>query len=381
MTDDTSTPTGKPGTFRSVDKLVQLTRKRAEAHDLAKERHTYGRWEEDANDAALVAESVYTSTGTKLLHHPERLAQINAGEYRPIVLQIAPTDKCNLECHFCSTSHREGDELKIDRLMRTIDDMMDPAVGPLKSAEVTGGGDPTMYKPLPQLLGHLRQHGIDIGMITNGILLGKLANDHPGMLDQLTWLRISHSYLDDDNHYSGQNKISNFVIPKIAGDISFSYVWHDKSTLQRLEQLAAISEENKGTFLRIVPDCHDPLAQQKFKEEIAPRIDEMLPGASFGQKKPYDIHNKCRVGFIKPFLNPDGFFYHCSAAPLYEGKFNAQGGAWRIGSMDEAKSIWPHGWKERRMDTSHCHAGMCFYSDQNRMLDSAERVVPHSNFV
>lgn len=375
--------------FRDTEKLAHLEYLRDVAHDTAK---TWGKKEDDARGLTPEElEAVFTSTDVKLMNHPDRIAGILKGEYRPINVQIAPTNLCNMECNFCSTSHRDARDngLPIDALFESIDALME--VGPLKSAEVTGGGDPTMYKPLPKLIGHLHDRGVDVGMITNGLLLRNWADKEPDMLDKLTWLRVSLAFMGDKNYYSGAKKVDTIDIPKIKGDIGLSYVWaptdeiitnptllaEDLKELRgKLDRIAVLKAETGARFVRIVPDCHNPRAQDVFKAEVSGMIKEY--NGFFPQKKDYAIHNVCRVGFLKPFLNADGYFYQCSATPLYTGEFSEK---WRIGHMSEVRDIWPTGWKDRRMDTSSCHAGMCFYATQNKTIGGLEVPVPHKNFV
>ena len=51
-------------------------------------------------------ESIMTSTNIKLYQHLDRLADAQKGNWKPISLQLSPTDKCDYECTFCSTGYR-----------------------------------------------------------------------------------------------------------------------------------------------------------------------------------------------------------------------------------------------------------------------------------
>ena len=95
-------------------------------------------------------EEVFTSTGTKLLKHLDRLREYQEkGVLRPLTLQIAPTDKCNLDCTYCSVKEREGDEIPFEKLMPVIDTFVELGI---VSAEITGGGDPTLYPNVNELI-------------------------------------------------------------------------------------------------------------------------------------------------------------------------------------------------------------------------------------
>lgn len=304
--------------FRTEAKIIRLEDITSKINAEPNKR---GRREDDGKNISGYNEAVYTSTGTKLLKHLDRLQDAQNGIWRPVNLQIAPTDKCNLECNFCSVWKRDGDTIPIDRLKRTIDDFME--VGPLKSAEVTGGGDPTLYKDLPELINYLSAQNIDTGLITNGLLLKKYPDS---LLEKLKWLRISLSFLDAENYYGENSKVMKDIqIPDIDVDLGLSYVWTPSSNLEKLHRIAEIAERTNPNFVRIVPNCQSPEEQRKYKEEVSPLL-EQFPNFFF-QTKEYSVHFACRVGYLKPFLNADGNLYHCSASPLYTGRFSEE---WKI---------------------------------------------------
>ena len=51
-------------------------------------------------------QTIFTSTGEKLLHHPEAIEDLKQRKNHPIVLHIMPTEVCNLNCVFCSVAQR-----------------------------------------------------------------------------------------------------------------------------------------------------------------------------------------------------------------------------------------------------------------------------------
>jgi MoaA/NifB/PqqE/SkfB family radical SAM enzyme len=214
-------------------------------------------------------------------------------------------------------------------------------------------------------------------MITNGLLLNRVPQE---TLDSLKWLRVSMSFLDASNYYGNsanvtkRNPLSEISIPKIKGTLGLSYVWTPSSDKTKLDRIKEFASNSNASFVRIVPNCQSPEEQAKYKEMITPLMEEFPK--FFFQSKSYDIHFACRVGYLKPFLNSDGNLYHCSASPLYTGKFSEE---WKIGSMEDVKKLWPSNLP--KMDTSNCYAGKCFYADQNRMLHSLELEVPHDRFI
>ncbi len=305
-------------------------------------------------------EQEFTSTLIKLLRHPDRLKEMSLGIWKPITLQVSPTDKCNLNCDFCSVSKRKGDTIKISNLEQAIDDFVDLGI---QSMEITGGGDPTMYQDINRLIDYGHQKGLSMGMITNGLCLSNIEQEQ---LDKLDWLRVSLSYLDFAPGVQ-------FHIPQIKGTLGFSYVWNKTSNRRKIEKINALAIFHNAEYVRIVPDCKNVEEQQVYKKQMEEFIEE-FPNMFF-QSKPYDVHKKCQMGKIKPFLNSDGNVYHCSAAPLYEERFSEK---WKICHMSQIKDTWKH---FPEMDTFSCEKGKCFYSEQNKLLHQLEGTVKHDKFI
>ena len=82
-------------------------------------------------------EKVYTSTQVKLLHNLDRLQEMQLGIFRPISIQLAPTNRCNLQCVMCSVADRnKSEELSLTQFIQVLRDFK--ALG-AKSLDLTGG--------------------------------------------------------------------------------------------------------------------------------------------------------------------------------------------------------------------------------------------------
>jgi wyosine [tRNA(Phe)-imidazoG37] synthetase (radical SAM superfamily) len=66
----------------------------------------------------------FTSTVAKLLKQHDRIPEWAQGKFRPISLQLAPTDNCNLKCVFCSVANRLGDELEFDSVVDCLESLV-----------------------------------------------------------------------------------------------------------------------------------------------------------------------------------------------------------------------------------------------------------------
>jgi MoaA/NifB/PqqE/SkfB family radical SAM enzyme len=306
-------------------------------------------------------EKQYTSTRVKLLHNPDRLAEIKEGKFRPISIQLAPTDKCNLNCVFCSVKNREMKELPYDIATRGVYDLV--LLG-AKTIEITGGGDPTLYPDINRLINFCDGLGLKIGLISNGVSLDK--NIEQEQLKKLTWLRISLNSLD----YLRNIKLN---IPDNVV-LGFSYVWNEKSTRKRFDKILKYKEKYGAKYIRVVPDCRNVEFIEEYRETIMPMINS-IEGVNgmFFQEKDYTPPERCWMGYLKPFLNSDGYVYHCSANPLIDLKFNEK---FRMGRIVDIKQIW-----ENPVPYCSENCGECFFKEHNELLEEILLDVEHEEFI
>ncbi len=88
----------------------------------------------------------------------------------PYHLEIHPTDRCNLDCFFCSTRLlRQGHELEFSAIRQLVAEMRDAGT---RSVCISGGGEPLVHPKLLDIFELLEQSRIHIGTLTtNGISL------------------------------------------------------------------------------------------------------------------------------------------------------------------------------------------------------------------
>jgi MoaA/NifB/PqqE/SkfB family radical SAM enzyme len=306
-------------------------------------------------------ERKFTSTKTKLLHNLDRLSEIQNGIYRPISIQLAPTDKCNLNCVFCSVKNRDMDELTYEESITAVSDLVTLGA---KTIEITGGGDPTLYKSINELLDFCLNLNLKVGLITNGILLNKKIDYE--ILKQLTWIRVSLNGLDymDDIELD----VPDSVV------LGFSYVWNELSSQNKLEKVKQYKEKHNAAYTRIVPDCRNVKFIKDYRKKIMPLINNMegMNGIFF-QEKEYVPPSRCWMGYLKPFINSDGYVYHCSANPLINLKFNPK---FRMGHISEIEKIWSI---PKPFDSKHC--GECFFKEHNELIEELITEVEHRDFI
>jgi MoaA/NifB/PqqE/SkfB family radical SAM enzyme len=223
----------------------------------------------------------------------------------------------------------------------------------LKTVEWTGGGDPTIWHSIEELIAWTDFHKIQQGLITNGIELTKRISKK--RLDLLKWIRISMNGLD----YG-----VDMIIPEMQGTLGFSYVMNEKTTNVVLLKLDSYVHTHKPTYVRIVPNCQATDEQQESNNRIlAEKVAEM-GSPYFYQAKVFHKPEACYWCYLKPFVLHDSWVYPCSSVVLNydaERKFHEK---YRWVKMEDLPSVYAN--KIRPLPTEHCNH--CVFFEQNELI-------------
>ncbi|OLS21584.1 MAG: Cyclic pyranopterin monophosphate synthase [Candidatus Heimdallarchaeota archaeon LC_2] len=319
------------------------------------------------------------STNARLFHHRDRLNEIwDEKKIRPITIHLAPTNRCNLDCSFCSTKYRKDQntlqEIPINEAKEIVN--IYKKLG-LKSVEITGGGDPTVYPDLEELIFYIKEQELGIGMITNGLRLNKIDED---ALKTLDWMRISlagiefdkdDSYFDLDPSRFPEMTGSSIVVSQ--GNLPTQDVFkgdgiielglmpdYIETMLDQLQRASKVVDHLGLKYLRVVPNCYSQ-DQVKWAKTELPKILTKFPSTSFSQSKDTDTPPQCWQKYMKPFINADGYVYQCSTLSLFHGYFHPD---WRVGHWKDVAKIYDG--PIESFDTSKCP--YCFYRDQQIII-------------
>jgi len=122
----------------------------------------------------------------------------------PTHIRIKPINHCNHNCWYCAyrnDSLQLGDDIElkdaipVDKMREIVSDIIDMEV---KAVTFSGGGEPLLYKSLPEHIEKLANAGVKIAALTNGSnLKGKMADS---FAKHGTWLRVSTDAWDDDSY-------------------------------------------------------------------------------------------------------------------------------------------------------------------------------------
>ncbi len=316
----------------------------------------------------------YTSADTipiKLVLNKELLESISKGIIIPIHIQFMPTNKCNLNCSYCSCSRRDKDlAMRFEDAKRIIDICAELGT---KAVTITGGGEPLCYPYFDELVSYFVSRNIQIGLITNGILLHKSKAD---TLQKLTWCRISSG---DDRKFSKQYSDSlHKVVSKASNvDWAFSHVASSQPNMETMSRIILFANAHNFTHVRIVFDIFYP-------EESSPdAIKENLDGIDdslviYQGGKEYTTGGDCYVGYLKPVIAPDLQVYPCCGVQ-YSSVIPARdmAGEFSLGhAFDLAKIV-----SKSKIPFSGKKCARCYYSNYNKILGSLLKDIKHKKFV
>lgn len=261
-------------------------------------------------------ERQFTSTGDKILAHPEVIHRLRYERRSfPIVLHIMPTERCNLKCVFCSVAHRDvRTDLPFSLIINVIEKMKERG---LKALIISGGGDPTLYPRINELLCFAYEQGLEVGMITNGLSLNEKVD--LDLISRLTWLRISLNTLD----YKMDFDMADLSKSKVA--VGFSYVWNERSSSHWTRVYKKVEEIQRAVpvaYVRLLPDCN--LQGEKLENEhrFLHKMAYELGPPYFHQYKTHKTPEECHLGRIHPVLYTDQMIYPCDSLVLNSPKTN-----------------------------------------------------------
>lgn len=345
----------------------------------------------------------YSTWGDKLLQHADVLHSIQIDKkFKPITVQLAPTEACDSDCPFCSVAKRP---LKSYLPFRKIKFLLQQfKVLGAKSLEITGGGNPLLYrdkeekKDINDVIEFAGQLGYDIGIITNTEKLERHLN--PKVYNYINWIRISMIKLDEGKNpedydfgsfprdkmglsyiiYEGTNGV-----PDACSRTQKPYAGTTKESIEKIAKVVELNPELK--FCRIGGNCltdnHQLIARQTFGDVIRSLdvYNKFFIKEVYDNDRPYD--SGCYVGMVRPYIapSPDGGDYQvyvCTSHVLEDRIYKLD---FSLGSIDNILDIWAKANRKYKTDgypyevrnnkgknwCESCHA-KCFYYNNNKIL-------------
>jgi MoaA/NifB/PqqE/SkfB family radical SAM enzyme len=310
-------------------------------------------------------ESSFTSTGEKIFFHKRTIEDLRNKRNHPVVLHIMPTELCNLRCVFCSVAQRGEDgklfpDLEMSQIKKVVTNFKKMG---LKAVILSGGGEPTMYPYINELLEFLHNEKLEIGLISNGVALADKIK--PENLNHLTWIRISINSLD----YLDDIKIPRLNPEKTT--LGFSYIWNpltSEKIIRKIQnKIREMSPYNKIEYVRLLPDCNLETENLEKAHKKLRRVTKRLGSPFFHQYKNHSKPAECHLGRVHPVFYTDGYIYPCDSlvlnSPAGNKKFHRE---YALCRWNEVNKFYAKRIKGTLIDTNKCPH--CVFSRQNKVL-------------
>ncbi|HON58399.1 MAG TPA: radical SAM protein [Smithella sp.] len=116
---------------------------------------------------------IYDLNAKRILTLYDRAREIKKGLIPPPRMAIIyPNYLCNYDCPGCEyaiVNRQNKSQMDLSRFLTLLDELRDIGVD---SVELCGGGEPTLYPYLQDVILHGRRRGLSFGLLTNGSCLG-----------------------------------------------------------------------------------------------------------------------------------------------------------------------------------------------------------------
>lgn len=317
--------------------------------------------------------SSYTAAGTLPAKVIKQAQAIYAdGKFKPLHLQISPTNVCQLDCPFCSCANRASNvEMDLAEYLRIIDCF---AAAGCKAATITGGGEPTLHRNINEILLGTWGRRIATGLTTNGLSLDRVETD---ALRTLTWCRVSFS---DDRAFdmAFTSQIVHAVTRAPDVDWAFSYVLTASPNWENLQRVIDFANRHAFTHVRIVTDLLDvdsvaPMWGVKAQLQVLGVDDSRV--IYQGRKTYQRGAERCLISLIKPVISADGGWYPCCGVQYALEHPSRDFEARMCMGHDHAQILSG----QKPFDGSQC--ARCYYGDYNQVLGAMSGPIEHEFFV
>ena len=290
-------------------------------------------------------------------------------------LQLNPTNKCSFNCSFCSCANRNRtSEICFEDLTRFIDGKN------CFSATITGGGEPTFYSHINELVELLKRNRCDIGLVSNGSNIQSLTKK---TLNALTWCRISCSdeLPEQTNIVKWFRKLEEIVISGVKVDWAFSYVLSgEKINFELLNAIIDFANTHKFTHVRVVSNLLklSTAISMPFLIRAFEHFNTDYNRVIFqGRKQFVRGQKRCYISLLKPVISAEGQLYPCCGVQYalknpsldYEKSMC-------MGSMEDLPELIE---KQQFFDGSKCIR--CYYSEYNQFIKLMLSKLDHVRFV
>lgn len=315
----------------------------------------------------------YTSADAKpikLIQNPDVLRGVQSGKgITPVHVQVILTNRCNLNCAFCSCAEEDrAEEMSYEMAVELISILKRSGT---KAVTITGGGEPLLHPQFEEIICEFFQAGIKIGLVTNGTMLGRV---NPGVLNLITWIRISHSSDRLFNLFYQENLKQAVSFAHLV-DWAFSFVVTEDTVVEDIIPVVEFANTMSFTHVRLVSDLFHPenIDMGQIAIELNNAIDDNL--VIYQPRQQPERGSDCYIGYLKPLISANGMVYACCGVQYaFDNPSKKLPIELCLGSAGKLEKICE---ESKGIDGSIC--SRCYYGEYNRTLKSMIDYVDNVN--
>jgi len=352
----------------------------------------------------------YSTWGSKILQHADVLHTIqNSGFFKPITIQLAPIEACDSDCPFCSVAGRPlKNKMKWPQIVQVLNDFRTLGA---KSVEITGGGNPMLWRDgnrnINDIITYAHSIGLEVGIITNSHDIKTIKET---TYDKISWLRISLIKLDEGKTPEDY-RFYSFPRTKLG----FSYIIYDGSkhpdpmsrtgrvytgtTVKTIEDIVELINLTKGVkFVRLAGNCLIKGNNETIKNDFANVIAAINKQPNFFLK---DIGSNdspfadgCYVGALRPYVasHPQGegyYVYACTSHVLQKRNYDLSYAlcpierimvTWHAMQETFREKNYPYEIKNNKGENWDSSCKFCYYHNNNKIVHTVCQPLPDKNF-
>lgn len=360
----------------------------------------------------------YSIDSHKMIYHPCRVAEwINCGlnwgklkKIYPIYVEISPVGACNHRCVFCSVDYLGHDSVQQDELI-LLDRIREMSGLGVKSIMFAGEGEPSLWKPLPDVLDACFEIGVDTSMTTNMVPFN--SKNSESFVRNCKWIKASING-GNENDYGAIHQTQKEDFRKVISNFSrcVEIKNHHKYECVLGGQMLLLPDNEKGAvslarklrdvgadYLVIKPYTQSQYGVSRTYE--GQRYDDMLYlEEALKEVETDDFKIVFRVNAMNKLLETAPPYAKCYSTPNFWGYIMANGNVYTcqafvgderfcVGNINEKSfaDIWEGDKREEQIrfmahdfDISECRKN-CRMDEVNRYLWELKNPGQHVNFI
>ncbi|MEM8843829.1 MAG: radical SAM protein [Pseudomonadota bacterium] len=201
---------------------------------------------------------------------------VQAPNHAPLSINLDVTTACNYRCDHCVDMDILNTGIRYDheKLKSSLTTLVDRG---LRSVIIIGGGEPTAYPGFTDIVRHLKERDVKIGVVTNGSRMSKIA-EVADVLTKGDWVRLS---LD-----SGNDETFRAMHKPVSKKVTLDWICSHIPDIKEINDQFQIGY----SFIVVWDDC------EANDMEIIDNTEEIIEAAERAKKYKFDYIS------YKPFL-------------------------------------------------------------------------------